>query len=162
MSLAPITLTTDKSTAVIDNAHRRLRQDESGLSIAVTVLNEDNVAYDLTGKNLVFCENKQNNKIIVDNGQGDNAGKFNRNSDNDTKGVFTYVLQEDVYTASGMAWFEITDGTTVDSTKNFYFDVEKDADISFSNNDYIGSLKALETACSSISVVHVVSSFIVW
>ena len=146
MSLAPITLTTDKSTAVIDNAHRRLRQDESGLSIAVTVLNEDNVAYDLTGKNLVFCENKQNNKIIVDNGQGDNAGKFNRNSDNDTKGVFTYVLQEDVYTASGMAWFEITDGTTVDSTKNFYFDVEKDADISFSNNDYIGSLKALETA----------------
>ena len=146
MSLAPITLTTDKSTAVIDNAHRRLRQDESGLSITVTVLNEDNVAYDLTGKNLVFCENKQNNKIIVDNGKGDNAGKFNRNSDNDTKGIFTYVLQEDVYTASGMAWFEITDGTTVDSTKNFYFDVEKDADIRFSNNDYIGSLKALETA----------------
>ena len=146
MSLAPITLTTDKSTAVIDNAHRRLRQDESGLSITVTVLNEDNVAYDLTGKSLVFCENKQNNKIIVDNGKGDNAGKFNRNSDNDTKGVFTYVLQEDVYTAPGKAWFEITDGTTVDSTKNFYFDVEKDADISFSNNDYIGSLKALETA----------------
>ena len=41
MSLAPITLTTDKSTAVIDNAHRKLRQDESGLSITVTVLNED-------------------------------------------------------------------------------------------------------------------------
>ena len=146
MSLAPITLTTDKSTAVIDNAHRRLRQDESGLSITVTVLNEDNVAYDLTGKSLVFCENKQNNKIIVDNGKGDNAGKFNRNSDNDTKGVFTYVLQEDVYTAPGKAWFEITDGTTVDSTKDFYFDVEKDADINISNNDYVGSLKALETA----------------
>ena len=90
MSLAPITLTTDKSTAVIDNAHRRLRQDESGLSITVAVLNEDNTAYDLTGKNLVFCENNQNNKIIVDNGKGDNAGKFNRNSDNDTKGVFNY------------------------------------------------------------------------
>lgn len=146
MSLAPITLTTDKSTAVIDNAHRRLRQDESGLSITVTILNEDNTAYDLTGKNLVFCENKQNNKIIVDNGKGDNAGKFNRNSDNDTKGVFTYVLQEDAYAASGMAWFEITDGIKVDSTKNFYFDVEKDASISISNNDYIGSLKALETA----------------
>ena len=94
----------------------------------------------------MFCENKQNNKIIVDNGKGDNAGKFNRNSDNDTKGIFTYVLQDDVYAASGKAWFEITDGTTVDSTKNFYFDVEKDADISISNNDYIGSLKALETA----------------
>lgn len=146
MSLAPITLTTDKSTAVIDNAHRCLRQDENGLSITVAVLNEDNTAYDLTGKSLVFCENKQNNKIIIDNGKGDNSGKFNRNSDDDTKGVFTYVLQEDAYAASGKAWFEITDGTTVDSTKNFYFDVEKDADISISNNDYIGSLKALETA----------------
>lgn len=146
MSLAPITLVTDKSTAVIDNAHRILRQGESGLSITVTVLNEDNAAYNLTGKNLVFCENKQNNKIIIDNGKGDNSGKFNRNSDDDTKGVFTYVLQEDAYAASGKAWFEITDGTTVDSTKNFYFDVEKDADISISNNDYIGSLKALETA----------------
>ena len=51
-----------------------------------------------------------------------------------------------VYTAPGKAWFEITDGTTVDSTKNFYFDVEKDASISIANNDYIGSLKALETA----------------
>lgn len=146
MSLAPITLTTDKSTAVIDNAHRKLRQDESGLSITVTVLNEDNTAYNLTGKNLVFCENKQNNKIIIDNGKGDNSGKFNRNPDNDTKGVFTYVLQEDAYAASGKAWFEITDGNTVDSTKNFYFDVEKDASISVSNNDYVGSLKALETA----------------
>ena len=146
MSLAPITLTTDKSTAVIENTHRKLRQDESGLSITVTVLNEDNTPYNLTGKNLVFCENKQSNKVIIDNGKGNNSGKFNRNSDNDTKGIFTYVLQEDVYTASGMAWFEITDGTTVDSTKNFYFDVEKDADIRFSNNDYIGSLKALETA----------------
>lgn len=146
MSLAPITLTTDKSTAVIDNAHRKLRQDESGLSITVTVLNEDNTAYDLTGKNLVFCENKQNSKIIIDNGKGDNSGKFNRNADNDTKGIFTYVLQEDVYAASGKAWFEITDGNTVDSTKNFYFDVEKDASISVANNDYVGSLKALETA----------------
>lgn len=146
MSLAPITLTTDKSTAVIDNAHRKLRQDESGLSITVTVLNENNTAYDLTGKNLVFCENKQNNKVIVDDGKGDNSGKFNRNSDNDTKGIFTYVLQEDAYAASGMAWFEITDGTTVDSTKNFYLDVERDASVSLSNNDYIGSLKALKTA----------------
>ena len=146
MSLAPITLTTDKSTATIENNHRKLRQDESGLSITVTVLNEDNTPYNLTEKNLVFCENKQNNKIIVDNGKGDNSGKFNRNSDNDAKGIFTYVLQEDVYTASGKAWFEIDDGTTVDSTKNFYFDVEKDADINISNNDYIGSLKALETA----------------
>lgn len=146
MSLAPITLTTEKSIAVIDNRHRRLRQDESGLSITVTVLNEDNTAYNLTGRNLVFCENKQDNKIVIDNGKGNNSGKFNRSLDNDTKGTFTYVLQEDVYAASGKAWFEITDGTTVDSTKDFYFDVEKDADISISNNDYIGSFKALETA----------------
>lgn len=146
MSLAPITLTTDKSTTVINNSHRKLRQDESGLSITVTVLNEDNTAYNLTGKNLVFCENKQGNKIIIDNGKGDNSGKFNRNSDNDAKGIFTYVLQEDVYAASGKAWFEITDGTTVDSTKNFYLDVEKDISVSLSNNDYISSLKALETA----------------
>ena len=146
MSLAPITLTTDKSTAVIENTHRKLRQDESGLSITVTVLNKDNTPYNLTGKSLVFCENKQNNKIIVDNGKGDNSGRFYRNSDNDINGIFTYVLQEDAYVASGKAWFEITDGTTVDSTKDFYFDVEKDADINISNNDYVGSLKALETA----------------
>ena len=144
MSLAPITLTTDKSKTVIDNAHRRLRQSERGLSLTVTVLNEGNTAYDLTGKNLVFCENKQNNKIIIDDGKGDNSGKFNRNSDNDTKGVFTYVLQEDAYEISGKAWFEITDGTTVDSTRNFYFDVEIDASISFSSNDYIGPLYAHE------------------
>ena len=146
MSLAPITLPTDKSTAVIDNTHRSLRQDESGLSITVTVLNADNTAYDLTGKNLVFCENKQNNKIIIDNGHGDNCGTFIRNADNDPKGIFTYVLQENVYATSGRAWFEITDGNTVDSTKNFYFDVERDAPISVTDNDYIGSLKALETA----------------
>lgn len=146
MSLAPITLTTDKSTAVIDNAHRNLRQDESGLSITVTVLNEDNTAYDLTGKSLVFCENKEGNKVIVDDGKGDNSGKFNRNTDNDTKGIFTYVLQEDAYAASGMAWFEINNGTTVDSTKNFYLDVERDGSVSLPNNDYIGTLKALETA----------------
>jgi len=146
LSLAPITLTTEKSIAVIDNRHRRLRQDENGLSITVTVLNEDNTAYNLTGRNLVFCENKQDNKIVIDNGKGNNSGKFNRSLDNDTKGIFTYVLQEDVYAASGKAWFEITDGTTVDSTKDFYFDVEKDASISISNNDYIGSFKALETA----------------
>ncbi|RVU71775.1 MULTISPECIES: hypothetical protein [Lactobacillus] len=150
MSLAPITLTTDKSTAVIDNAHRKLRQDENGLSITVTVLNADNSAYNLTGKNLVFCENKNGNKIIIDNGQGDNSGKFTRSSDNDSKGIFTYCLQPDIYTASGKAWFEITDGTTVDSTKNFYFDVEKDAQISVTNNDYVGSLKALETAMAGV------------
>lgn len=147
MSLAPITLTTDKSTAVINNVHRKLRQGERGLSITVTVLNEDNTAYNLTGKKLVFCENKQGDKVIVDEGKGENSGTFYRNSDNDTKGIFTYVLQEDVYAAPGIAWFEITDGITVDSTKNFYFDVEKGASVShINNNDYIGSLKALEIA----------------
>lgn len=147
MSLAPITLTTDKSTAVINNVHRKLRQGERGLSITVTVLNEDNTAYNLTGKKLVFCENKQGDKVIVDEGKGENSGTFYRNSDNDTKGIFTYVLQEDVYAAPGIAWFEITDGITVDSTKNFYFDVEKGTSVShLNNNDYIGSLKALEIA----------------
>lgn len=143
MSLSTITLPTNKSISVVDDDRRRIRQSEKGLSLPVILLNADGSAYDLTDKKLVFSEEKVGDKIVVDDGVGRDSGTI---TITDAKaGKFTYTLQEQVYVESGTCWFEILTGdTVVDTTKNFYFDVDKDATIHPINDSYISRLVALE------------------
>lgn len=143
MSLSTITLPTNKSISVVDDDRRRIRQSEKGLSLPVILLNADGSAYDLTDKKLVFSEEKVGDKIVVDDGGGRDSGTI---TITDAKaGKFTYTLQEQVYVESGTCWFEILTGdTVVDTTKNFYFDVDKDATIHPINDSYISRLVALE------------------
>lgn len=144
MSLDLITLQTNKSITVANNNIRVIRQSEKGLVLPVALLNTNGVPYDLTGKSLVFSETKTSNKIVIDDGTGDNAGKFQIT---DAKnGKFNYTLQAQVYAASGEAWFEIKNGdTVVDTTQNFKFNVLEEANINVSNSDYVSSLKALQS-----------------
>ena len=139
MSLATITLSTNKSFRVINGDRRRLRQSEKGLVLKVELLNQQGAAYDLTNKALVFSENKDGGKIVVD----DRSEAF---TITDAKaGKFEYKLHSQVYTDSGVAWFEIKDGAEViDTTRDFYFDVIKDAIYNPANDNYISTLGALE------------------
>lgn len=144
MSLDLITLQTNKSISVVNNNTRVIRQSEKGLVLPVILVNTNGSPYDLTGKSLVFSENKESDKIVIDDGTGDAAGKFQIT---DAKnGKFNYTLQEQVYAASGTAWFEIKSGdTVVDTTQNFKFKVLEEANINISNDDYVSSLKALQS-----------------
>lgn len=111
--------------------------------LPVIVLNADGSAYDLTDKSVVFSENKNGGKVIIDDGTGTDSGTIKIT---DAKaGKFEYTLQKQVYVESGTCWFEIKTGdTVVDTTKNFYFDVDKDAAIQPLNDSYISRVQALE------------------
>ena len=139
MSLATITLSTNKSYRVINGDRRSLRQSEKGLVLKVELLNQNGSSYDLTGKTLVFSENKNSGKVVVD----DRSSVF---TVTDAKaGKFEYKLHSQVYSDSGVAWFEIKDGAEViDTTRDFYFDVIKDAIYNPANDNYVSTLGALE------------------
>lgn len=139
MSLATITLSTNKSYRVINDDRRKLRQSEKGLILKVELLNQNGSSYDLTGKTLVFSENKVGNKIVVDD-------SYDAFTITDAKaGKFEYKLHSQVYSDSGVAWFEIKDGAEViDTTRDFYFDVIKDAIYNPANDNYVSTLGALE------------------
>ena len=95
MSLAQITLTTNKSISSVGDYVRKIGQGEKGQILPVLVTDENGSAYDLTGKNLVFSENKVSGAIIVDDGSDVNSGKF---TPVDLKnGRFDYTLQKQAY-----------------------------------------------------------------
>lgn len=139
MSLATITLSTNKSYRVINGDRRSLRQSEKGLVLKVELQDQNGKSYDLTNKTLVFSENKNGGKIVVD----DRSTAF---TITDAKaGKFEYKLHSQVYSDSGVAWFEIKDGAEViDTTRDFYFDVIKDAIYNPANDNYVSTLGALE------------------
>ena len=143
MSLETLTLPTNKSVTVINNNVRTLRQSEKGLVLPVIILDANGSAYDLTGKQIIFSENKTEGKIVVDDGTDSQSGKFEVV---DAKaGRFNYTLQDQVYSASGEAWFEIKSGDTVlDTTKNFKFNVLEQANIHVNNDNYVSTMNALE------------------
>ncbi|TSO25283.1 BppU family phage baseplate upper protein [Lactobacillus sp. LL6] len=143
MSLEMITLPTNKSVTVVNNNIRTLRQSEKGLILPVTLIDANGSAYDLTNKKIVFSENKEEGKVIIDDGSGEHSGQIQMIDEK--AGRFNYVLQADIYSASGEAWFEIVSGTTVvDTTKNFKFKVLKQANIHINNDNYVSTLEALE------------------
>ena len=143
MSLAQITLTTNKTVSNVGDYVRKIGQGEKGQILPVLVTDVNGSAYDLTGKNLVFSENKDSGAIVADDGSDVDSGKF---TPVDLKnGRFDYTLQKQVYMEDGTCWFDIVnqDGTVVDTTRSFEFVVIPDAKINVNNNSYVSSLNGL-------------------
>ena len=141
MSLAILTLPTNKSISTVSDHVRKIGQREAGQKLEVIVTDADGSGYNLDGKTLEFSENKEGGKIVSDNDQDHFEIK-------DAKaGRFVYTLAPAVYAASGTAWFDITsaDGSVIDTTKNFNIDVIEDESIHINNDNYVSSLISLET-----------------
>ena len=141
MSLAILTLPTNKSISTVSDHVRKIGQGEAGQKLEVIVTDADGSGYNLDGKTLEFSENKEGGKIVSDNDQ-------NHFEIKDAKaGRFVYTLAPAVYAASGVAWFDITsaDGSVIDTTKNFNIDVIEDESIHINNDNYVSSLASFET-----------------
>lgn len=142
MSLTTITLPTNKSVSIVDDDQRTLNQDEKGLIQRFILLDANGQAYNLNDKRVQFNEQKESGKVVIDDGNGPDCGHFtyiDRNA-----GVVDYTLQAQVYAASGDCWLSIitNDGTVVDTTKVFRYNVQKSATINLSNDNYISTLEA--------------------
>lgn len=141
MSLAQITLPTNKTVSNVDDYVRKIRQGEAGQRLEVIITDADGSGYNLDGKTLEFSENKEGGKIVSDNDQDHFEIK-------DAKaGRFVYTLAPAVYAASGTAWFDITsaDGSVIDTTKNFNIDVIEVESVHINNDNYVSNLISLET-----------------
>lgn len=122
---------------------RVLRSTEKGLLLDVTILNEDDSPYDLTGKNVSFSEIKESDRVVADDGTGEQSGKITMIDK--TKGHFSYQMTHQCYTASGTCFFQIKqDDTIVDTTQGFYFKVKVDPTVKPINDSYVSSLIAME------------------
>lgn len=135
MSIPTIVLNTDKNTSNISNDKITIRQSERGLVLTAVIKDKDGTNYDLSDKHVQFAENKDGQKIIVDeNVQVDS-----------TPGTIHYTLNSNVYSASGKAWFEIINSgnSVIDSTNNFNIVVIEDVQLNVSNDNYISSLNSL-------------------
>ena len=135
MSIPTIVLNTDKNTSNISNDKITIRQSERGLVLTAVIKDKDGTNYDLSGKHVQFAENKDGQKIIVDeNVQVDS-----------TPGTIHYTLNSNVYSASGEAWFEIINSgnSVIDSTNNFNIVAIEDVQLNISNDNYISSLNSL-------------------
>lgn len=138
MSIPDLILNTDKTTTDINNDKITIRQSERGLVLNVTIKSKDGTNYDLSGKHVQFSDNKDGQKLVIDE---------NVQVDSSQKGVIHYTLNKNVYGASGTAWFEIisADNSVIDTTQNFYIEVVRDAEINVANDNYISSLNGLIT-----------------
>ena len=135
MSIPTIVLNTDKNTSNISNDKITIRQSERGLVLTAVIKDKEGTNYDLSDKHVQFAENKDGQKIIVDeNVQVDSA-----------PGTIHYTLNSNVYSASGEAWFEIINSgnSVIDSTNNFNIVVIEDIQLNVSNDNYISSLNSL-------------------
>lgn len=144
MSLTQITLTTNKSISNVGDFARKIGQGERGQVLPVLITDANGAAYDLTGKKIVFSENKDSGKFVVDDGVGSDAGKI---TPTDLKnGKFSYTLQEQVYPESGTAWFDIVsqDGTVLDTTRTFQFIVIPSTTMHVESDSYSSTLSAFE------------------
>lgn len=144
MSLAQITLTTNKTVSNVGDYVRKIGQDERGQVLPVIVVDTTGTPYDLSDKKIVFSESKDSGKYVVDDGKDSRSGKFTLT---DAKnGKFSYTLQEQVYPESGTAWFDIVsaDGTVLDTTVSFRFVVIPAPTLHVNDDNYSSTLKALQ------------------
>lgn len=144
MSLAQITLTTNKTVSNVGDYVRKIGQDERGQVLPVIVVDATGTPYDLSDKKIVFSESKDSGKYVVDDGKDSRSGKFTLT---DAKnGKFSYTLQEQVYPESGTAWFDIVsaDGTVLDTTVSFRFVVIPAPTLHVNDNNYSSTLEALQ------------------
>ena len=144
MSLAQITLTTNKTVSNVGDYVRKIGQDERGQVLPVIVVDATGTPYDLSDKKIVFSESKDSGKYVVDDGKDSRSGKFTLT---DAKnGKFSYTLQEQVYPESGTAWFDIVsaDGTVLDTTVSFRFVVIPAPTLHVNDDNYSSTLEALQ------------------
>ena len=144
MSLAQITLTTNKTVSNVDDYVRKIGQDERGQVLPVIVVDATGTPYDLSDKKIVFSESKDSGKYVVDDGKDSRSGKFTLT---DAKnGKFSYTLQEQVYPESGTAWFDIVsaDDTVLDTTVSFRFVVIPAPALHVNDDSYSSTLGALQ------------------
>ena len=144
MSLAQIVLTTNKTTSNVGDYVRKIGQGERGQVLPVVVTDANGAAYDLTNKSIVFSENKDSGKYVVDDGKASTSGKFTLTDLQN--GKFSYTLQDQVYPESGTAWFDIvsSDGTVLDTTVTFKFVVIPNATLHVDSDSYSSTLEALQ------------------
>lgn len=144
MSLAQIVLTTNKTTSNIGDYVRKIGQGERGQVLPVVVTDANGAAYDLTNKSIVFSENKDSGKYVVDDGKASTSGKLTLTDPQN--GKFSYALQDQVYPESGTAWFDIvsSDGTVLDTTVTFKFVVIPNATLHVDSDSYSSTLEALQ------------------
>ena len=144
MSLAQIVLTTNKTTSNVGDYVRKIGQGERGQVLPVVVTDANGAAYDLTNKSIVFSENKDSGKYVVDDGKASTSGKFTLTDPQN--GKFSYTLQEQVYPESGTAWFDIVsaDGTVLDTTVSFRFVVIPAPTLHVNDDNYSSTLEALQ------------------
>ena len=144
MSLAQITLTTNKTVSNVGDYVRKIGQDERGQVLPVIIVDATGTPYDLSDKKIVFSESKDSGKYVVDDGKDSRSGKFTLT---DAKnGKFSYTLQEQVYPESGTAWFDIVsaDGTVLDTTVSFRFVVIPAPTLHVNDDNYSSTLEALQ------------------
>ena len=144
MSLAQITLTTNKTVSNVGDYIRKIGQSERGQVLQVIVVDAAGTPYDLSDKKIVFSESKDSGKYVVDDGKDSRSGKF---ALTDAKnGKFSYTLQEQVYPESGTAWFDIVsaDGTVLDTTVSFRFVVIPAPTLHVNDDNYSSTLEALQ------------------
>ena len=143
VKLQELILTTDKSTQVVDDRTRIIRQSEKGIVLPVTIVDENNAPYDLTDISIAFNEIKKGEKIVIDTGDPSNDYNGKIIKTDPKNGRFEYTLQRQVYAADGTAYFSLQKGSEiVDTTKDFYFKVIPAPVIYLPNDNYASSMEA--------------------
>lgn len=125
-----------------DKSYVKYNQNERGKVIDINVIDNDGInAYDLTNKKIRFVDDKEDNKLVLDD-EADNPGHFTRTAD--AQGKFSYIFHDLVYQRSGIARFEIyTDSEHIDATANFEIQIENTGSLVIANESYISSLEGL-------------------
>lgn len=126
----------NKSTTNLSRVE--VRDSDKGEILESFILNSDGTPYDLSGKSLVFNENKDGDKFVSDP---------NVSVVDERTGHITYQLHDQVHSARGTAWFDVIDksnGTKIDSTTDFYIEVRDGLKCTVYNTTYISDLEKLK------------------
>lgn len=124
----------NKSTTNLSRVE--VRDSDKGEILESFILNSDGTPYDLSGKSLVFNENKDGDKFVSDSNVTIVDARI---------GHITYQLHDQVHSAPGTAWFDIIqDGAKIDSTTDFYIEVRDGLKCTVYNTTYISDLEKLK------------------
>ena len=132
--LQALNLSMNKSTTNLSRVE--VRDSDKGEILESFILNSDGTPYDLSGKSLVFNENKDGDKFVSDPNVTIVDARI---------GHITYQLHDQVHSAPGTAWFDIIqDGAKIDSTTDFYIEVRDGLKCTVYNTTYISDLEKLK------------------
>lgn len=130
----------NKSTTNLSRVE--VRDSDKGEILESFILNSDGTPYDLSGKSLVFNENKDGDKFVSDPNVTIVDARI---------GHITYQLHDQVHSAPGTAWFDIIqNGAKIDSTTDFYIEVRDGLKCTVYNTTYISDLEKLKLQMESL------------